>query len=137
MQALMLVEALEGFSDNCSHLPEDVIPEVECEPRSNVNTWLQSLPARPGDAQQPQEQLERNSDDMVCDKVLLRILPVKLFGPKGTVMKFSILDNGSTIRMVDDTVAEALGVVGQMEEFCVQWTNDVTMEHPDSHRVRL
>ncbi|XP_041785463.1 uncharacterized protein LOC121600684 [Anopheles merus] len=48
-------------------------------------------------------------------KALFRIVPVTVYGPAATVTTFAFLDEGSSMTLVDDDLAEQLGVEGKDE----------------------
>ncbi|XP_063532051.1 uncharacterized protein LOC134742795 [Cydia strobilella] len=52
--------------------------------------------------------------------VLLKVLPVTVTGPKGTVQIFAFLDDGSTLSMIDQDVADEIGAVGEDEPLCIR-----------------
>ncbi|XP_037931304.1 uncharacterized protein LOC119666101 [Teleopsis dalmanni] len=52
---------------------------------------------------------------------LFKILPVTLCGPKGHYTTYAILDEGSSISIVEERVAVALGLKGQLQPLTLQW----------------
>lgn len=52
--------------------------------------------------------------------VLLKVLPVILSGPKGEVETFALLDDGSTVTLLDEELADQLGVSGTEEKMCIE-----------------
>ncbi|XP_063618732.1 uncharacterized protein LOC134791614 [Cydia splendana] len=52
--------------------------------------------------------------------VLLKVLPVTVTGPKGTAQIFAFLDDGSTLSMMDQDVADEIGAVGEDEPLCLR-----------------
>ncbi|XP_049875571.1 uncharacterized protein LOC126373455 [Pectinophora gossypiella] len=52
--------------------------------------------------------------------VLLKVLPVILSGPKGEVETFALLDDGSTVTLLDAELANKLGVSGTEENMCIE-----------------
>ncbi|XP_055698480.1 uncharacterized protein LOC129798943 [Phlebotomus papatasi] len=45
-------------------------------------------------------------------RMLMKILPVYVTGPRGTIKVYAFLDEGSTITMVKDTLADRMGLTG-------------------------
>lgn len=45
-------------------------------------------------------------------RMLMKILPVYVTGPKGTIKVYAFLDEGSTITMVKDTLSDRMGLTG-------------------------
>ncbi|OXA37804.1 hypothetical protein Fcan01_27465 [Folsomia candida] len=54
------------------------------------------------------------------DKILM-IVPVKIKGPKGVVSTHALLDNGSTLTLIDSDLAKQIGSSGRKTELCLQW----------------
>lgn len=53
----------------------------------------------------------------------LRILPVELHGPKGSISTFAIFDEGSTTTLIDESVSDALGLQGEKSIMSLRWYN--------------
>jgi len=70
-------------------------------------------------------------------KVLLRIAPVVLRGPSGEIKTYALFDEGSTVTMIDSSIAKKLGLKGEPDPLSLQWTNDLTQEDSRSKRVSL
>lgn len=69
---------------------------------------------------------------------LLKIVPVKLFGCNQKVVEtFALLDDGSSLTLLEHSVAEELGLHGPVKPICLQWTNDKKRTEPDSRCVDL
>jgi len=70
-------------------------------------------------------------------KVLLRILPVTLFGPAGKFETHALLDEGSTVTLIDSTAAAKIGASGKRDPLNLRWTNNVSQVDEDSRRISL
>uniref|UniRef100_A0A182HXW9 Peptidase A2 domain-containing protein n=1 Tax=Anopheles arabiensis TaxID=7173 RepID=A0A182HXW9_ANOAR len=70
-------------------------------------------------------------------KALFRIVPVTVYGPAATVTTFAFLDEGSSMTLVDDDLAEQLGDEGKVEPLCIHWTGNTTRIEAGSRRVNL
>jgi len=68
-------------------------------------------------------------------KVLLRVAPVKLFGPKGAVSTHALFDEGSTVTMLDSYIADQLGLEGASAPLNLTWTNSSTHREVSSRCV--
>ncbi|XP_053686938.1 uncharacterized protein LOC128736479 [Sabethes cyaneus] len=68
-------------------------------------------------------------------KVLFRIVPVTLQSKMGTVSTFAFLDEGSSITLVEQSVADELDASGPIEPLCLKWTGDVTRCEAESRKV--
>ncbi|XP_035918481.1 uncharacterized protein LOC118516615 [Anopheles stephensi] len=70
-------------------------------------------------------------------KVFFRIVPVTVYGPASTVTTFAFLDECSSMTLVDEDLAEELGVEGEVEPLCIRWTGDTTRVEAGSRRVNF
>ncbi|XP_062714292.1 uncharacterized protein LOC134291044 [Aedes albopictus] len=68
-------------------------------------------------------------------KLLFRIIPVTLYGQQGIINTFAFLDEGSSLSMIESSLADRLGVDGYSRPLCLKWTGNVTREENDSKRV--
>uniref|UniRef100_A0A182YI92 Peptidase aspartic putative domain-containing protein n=1 Tax=Anopheles stephensi TaxID=30069 RepID=A0A182YI92_ANOST len=68
---------------------------------------------------------------------LFRIVPITVYGPTSTVTTFAFLDEGSSMTLVDEDLAEELGVEGEVEPLCIRWTGDTTRVEAGSRRVNF
>ncbi|XP_055850516.1 uncharacterized protein LOC129915080 [Episyrphus balteatus] len=70
-------------------------------------------------------------------RVLFRILPVKIYGPNKAVSTFAFLDGGSSITLLDESLANELELPGKTEQLCLRWTSDTTRVENNSRIVSL
>ncbi|XP_062557970.1 uncharacterized protein LOC134222838 [Armigeres subalbatus] len=56
---------------------------------------------------------------------LFKILPVTLYGKNGSVNTFAFLDDGSSATLVEQTLANELGVSGSAHSLCIHWTSGI------------
>lgn len=70
-------------------------------------------------------------------RILFRIVPVILFGKSKKVETFAFLDEGSSLTMMEDSVASELELDGTPEKLCLKWTADTTREEENSRRVSV
>ncbi|XP_058451844.1 uncharacterized protein LOC131430702 [Malaya genurostris] len=66
---------------------------------------------------------------------LFKIIPVTVHNGSRSLTVHAFLDDGSSMTLVNRTVAEALGVDGEAVPLCLQWTANVTRSEKDSKRV--
>lgn len=52
---------------------------------------------------------------------LFKVLPVTLFGPRGKIEVYAMFDEGSSISLLNDSVATSLGLQGQTSLLSLQW----------------
>ncbi|XP_053698951.1 uncharacterized protein LOC128745910 [Sabethes cyaneus] len=68
---------------------------------------------------------------------LFRILPVELFGNGVSITVFAFIDEGSSVTLLEETVATELGVAGRSEPLTLQWTGNMKREEPKSQQLQL
>lgn len=69
---------------------------------------------------------------------LLKIVPVKLYGSNQKVVDtFALLDDGSSLTLMEDYIADELGLIGPSKPLCLQWTNDKKRMEVNSKCVDL
>lgn len=71
------------------------------------------------------------------DATLFRVVPVVLKNGTKSVESFAFLDNGSSVTLLDQSVAEQLELSGLVQPLCLQWTNDETRTENESQSVTL
>lgn len=54
-------------------------------------------------------------------KVLFRIVPVKLFGPSRVVNAHALLDEGSSVSLIDEDLSDELGLDGPRQQLHLNW----------------
>lgn len=69
--------------------------------------------------------------------VLFKVLPVILSSNGKSVSTFAFLDDGSNITLLEEEIAEELGLNGSIGSLCIQWTGSVTRKEPRSRQVEL
>ncbi|XP_055632393.1 uncharacterized protein LOC129772888 [Toxorhynchites rutilus septentrionalis] len=68
---------------------------------------------------------------------MFRVLTVVLYAGERFEVIFAFIDEGSSISLLDETIAERLCATGPSEPLTLQWTGMVTREEPGSKRVQL
>ncbi|XP_058451241.1 uncharacterized protein LOC131430355 [Malaya genurostris] len=68
-------------------------------------------------------------------KAFFRIMPVTVCGKKGSIDTFAFLDDGSSLTLVEQSLAEQLGESGPQGELVLKWTGNVTRREPASHEI--
>lgn len=74
--------------------------------------------------------------DQAGKKVYLKVLPVTVEGPAGSMKTFALLDEGSTVTLVERHVAEVIGVEGPAADLNLHGAVGDCLRAP-SHRVSL
>lgn len=71
------------------------------------------------------------------EKVLFKIIPVKLYGPKGELDTYAFLDEGSSLTLMEASIAQQLGLKGTLSPLCLKWTGNTTKTEESSHEVAV
>ncbi|XP_053960590.1 uncharacterized protein LOC128864857 [Anastrepha ludens] len=66
-----------------------------------------------------------------------RILPIVLYGRNKTISTYAFMDDGSTLTLIDQTLADELGEAGVPDPLCIHWTGDINRYEADSQRLDL
>nr|XP_044248764.1 uncharacterized protein LOC123002519 [Drosophila takahashii] len=69
--------------------------------------------------------------------VLFRVVPVTLYSNGNQVNTHAFLDDGSSLTLIDEPLLAALGVKGQRQPLCMQWTAGMHRYEDESVRVDL
>ncbi|XP_026331796.1 uncharacterized protein LOC113239143 [Hyposmocoma kahamanoa] len=67
----------------------------------------------------------------------LKMVPIRVCGPKRNVNTFALLDDGSTVTLVDADLATETGVKGPIEPLHIEAIANEQMSSPTSQRVTL
>jgi hypothetical protein len=70
-------------------------------------------------------------------QVLLRVLPVALMGPKGNVEVHALCDEGSTVTLLEEDIADLLGLQGPHQSLCLQFLGKDGKKMENSRRVEV
>lgn len=68
-------------------------------------------------------------------RAYLKVAQVTLIGPKGSRDTYALLDEGSTVTIIDQQLADAVGLEGPTEVMKVQGVSGKVTTHADSKRV--
>ncbi|XP_055542771.1 uncharacterized protein LOC129728359 [Wyeomyia smithii] len=66
-----------------------------------------------------------------------RIIPVTLYGKNCKIDIYAFVDEGSQITLLEDSVADQLGIVGSTEPLNLQWTGNIKRCEPKSRRISM
>ncbi|XP_038106484.1 uncharacterized protein LOC119766156 [Culex quinquefasciatus] len=66
-----------------------------------------------------------------------RILPVTLYGARGQVDTFAFLDDGSSVTLVERSIANKLGIAGEDSSLCIHWTGGIKKNISNTQLVDL
>nr|XP_049466981.1 uncharacterized protein LOC125908326 [Anopheles coluzzii] len=84
-----------------------------------------------------EERVEINHHGTRSDGTLLRYVPVKLHGESGPIYTHALLDEGSTVTLMEQELARQLGVSGVLDPLCLQYSAGERRDERDSERVAV
>lgn len=71
------------------------------------------------------------------NQILYKILPITLYGNNKRVDTFAMLDDGSSLTLMEDDLVDELNLTGKVESLCLRWTGDIKRVESTSRRVSL
>ncbi|XP_062711297.1 uncharacterized protein LOC134289465 [Aedes albopictus] len=76
-----------------------------------------------------------NVHQVQTSEVLFRIVPVLLHGPSKAIQTYAFIDDGSELTLLEDSLAEELGVKGPRTSLCLKWTGGTKRVEAESQIV--
>jgi hypothetical protein len=74
--------------------------------------------------------------DDLTSPVILRVVPVYVKGAT-VVYTFALCDKTSTTTLIDETIADQVGVVGSVVPFCCKCMNKMSKKYEPSRKVKF
>nr|CTR11689.1 polyprotein [Calliphora vicina] len=71
------------------------------------------------------------------DESFFRIVPVTLYNDKKSVSIYALMDDGSSLTLLEKEVADVLQVCGIRDPLCIRWTGDISRYENNSQRLNL
>lgn len=71
------------------------------------------------------------------ERAYLKIVPVHLYGPKGQVRVLALLDEGSTVTLLDEAIAETIGAEGSREALSIETVGGRVIRKDGSQKIQL
>lgn len=79
-----------------------------------------------------------HANNMRSSQLLFRIVPVVLYGPDSELATFAFLDEGSSVTLIDEDVANQLKLPGEREQLNLEWfENGLTTRSTRSVNLRV
>ncbi|XP_058840292.1 uncharacterized protein LOC131695786 [Topomyia yanbarensis] len=78
-----------------------------------------------------------NTHRGIIDSVLFRIVPVVLHGLRMTIQTYALFDDGSSLTLIDEEIAETLQLPGEPYPLWLKWTGDTCRHEGSSRRVSV
>ncbi|KAL7742127.1 hypothetical protein ACLKA6_018370 [Drosophila palustris] len=70
-------------------------------------------------------------------ETFFRIVPVTLHGKSKSIDVYAFMDDGSTLTLMEESVANELDERGTASPLCIAWTGEVRRNEPQSRRLNL
>lgn len=70
-------------------------------------------------------------------KVYLKMIPVDIYGPHGSVRVLALMDEGSTVSLLDASVAAKIGATGKEESLTLETVGGKLIKEQDSQRMDI
>lgn len=70
-------------------------------------------------------------------KVILRIIPIKIFGNGIEMDTFAFLDDGSTATLIEEKLADELKLEGIQKNLCLIWSGNIHRREKNSRQVNV
>lgn len=67
----------------------------------------------------------------------LKIVPVRVIGPAGELPTYALLDDGSTVSLIDEDVAKQIGARGRVDPLKIGAIGNTMIDTPGSRRVTV
>lgn len=71
------------------------------------------------------------------EKVYLKVVPVDVYGPKGQARVLALLDEGSTVTLLDATIAKKIGAEGSRETLTIETVGGKVLKKESSQKMQL
>ncbi|XP_053691452.1 uncharacterized protein LOC128739970 [Sabethes cyaneus] len=85
----------------------------------------------------PREAQSCNTHQAGSSAVLFRYIPVIVYGNGIVVHCYAFLDDGSSLTLMDQDLAEELNLTGERNPLCLRWTGGTHRSEKDSRKVAL
>ncbi|XP_063838164.1 uncharacterized protein LOC135087291 [Ostrinia nubilalis] len=94
-------------------------------------------PAAAKTQEKPAEGVVSSVHTTSCGKAYLKMTPVNLYGPKGTAKVLALLDEGSTVTLLDSSVAKKIGAQGKPEAITIEMVGGNGMQKSNSQKINM
>ncbi|XP_053686496.1 uncharacterized protein LOC128736038 [Sabethes cyaneus] len=117
--------------NGCTFLHHPLLHKHESQ-NANLSSSKQVLPA-----------ISTGSETASCNvhqgqsAVLFRIIPVMLYGPEKVVRTYAFIDDGSELTLMEQSLADELGIKGPKKQLCLKWTGGTCKMENESQQVNL
>lgn len=113
--------------NNVDQHSQTVIANADIDQRASASSSATQVPFNPNVGQH-----NCAHQQLPAKAILFRKVPVTLFGKDREVKTYAFLDEGSSLTMLDESIATQLELKGTPDRLCLKWTADTTREDADS-----
>lgn len=86
----------------------------------------------------PEHEEEVNFHNEASSSTLFKVVPVCLYGKDNrAISTYAFLDEGSSITLIDKSVADELHLTGTRQPLCLRWTRNQTVTDYESRKVSV
>ena len=77
------------------------------------------------------------SSRSTSSQAYLKIVPVRVIGPAGEAHTYALLDDGSTVSLIDEDIANRVGAEGRIDPLKIGAIGNTTIDTPCSRRITV
>lgn len=78
-----------------------------------------------------------NAHNHNSNEALFKYVPIILYGQNRIVSTYAFLDDGSSVTVIEQSLADELELEGQPEPLCLKWTSNESRVEDDSQRIEI
>ncbi|XP_075157968.1 uncharacterized protein LOC142231235 [Haematobia irritans] len=83
------------------------------------------------------EEAVHNSHSEKAQNILFKIIPIKVYGKDKIIETFAFIDEGSSITLMDKSIANELKLEGVPNPLCLRWTGGMGREEKSSMKIMI
>ncbi|XP_062700521.1 uncharacterized protein LOC134284941 isoform X2 [Aedes albopictus] len=122
----------ECGTNGCSYLHHPLLHDAE-----RHTAAASQVPVRSTETQRNQTTNTSCNVHQGQSEILFRIVPVLLYGPSKVVRTYAFLDDGSELTLMEQSLANELGVQGPQNSLCLRWTGGTNRTEALSQKVNF
>ncbi|XP_062707432.1 uncharacterized protein LOC134287995 [Aedes albopictus] len=122
----------ECGTNGCSYLHHPLLHDTE-----RHTDAASQVPVQSSETQRNQATSTSCNVHQGQSEILFRIVPVLLYGPSKVVRTYAFLDEGSELTLMEQSLADELGVQGPQNSLCLRWTGGTNRTEALSQKVNF
>lgn len=83
------------------------------------------------------EKVVNNTHSVKIKDILFKIIPIKMYGKNKIIETFAFIDEGSSISLMDESLAKQLDVNGIHSPLCLRWTGGMERSEENSQKLTI